>query len=65
MVPVSPVITGITFIFKFHIRCISIVRSAYSEIFSAAVMITVQSPDITTSTDTHVPFSLSRIMMSG
>ena len=26
-VPVAPVITGITFVFTFHVRCISIVRS--------------------------------------
>jgi hypothetical protein len=28
-VPVAPIITGITFIFTFHMRCISIVRSVY------------------------------------
>jgi len=27
MVPVAPIITGITFVFTFHMRCISIVRS--------------------------------------
>ena len=27
IVPVSPIITGITFVFTFHMRCISIVRS--------------------------------------
>jgi hypothetical protein len=27
MVPVAPIITGITLVFTFHIRCISIVRS--------------------------------------
>jgi hypothetical protein len=26
MVPVAPIITGITFVFTFHMRCISIVR---------------------------------------
>jgi hypothetical protein len=26
MVPVAPIITGITLVFTFHIRCISIVR---------------------------------------
>jgi hypothetical protein len=29
MVPVAPVITGITFVFTFHINCISIARSLY------------------------------------
>jgi hypothetical protein len=29
MVPVVPVITGITFVFTFHMRCISIVRSLF------------------------------------
>jgi len=29
MVPVAPIITGITFGFTFHMRCISIVRSFY------------------------------------
>ena len=65
MVPFFPVITGITFIFKLHIRSISIVRSAHSKIFSAALLINVLSPKIASSTDTHGFFSLSRIMMSG
>ena len=34
MVPVAPIITGITFVFTFHMRCISIVRSLYFRIFS-------------------------------
>jgi hypothetical protein len=29
MVPVAPIITGITLVFKFHMRCISIVRYYY------------------------------------
>jgi hypothetical protein len=32
MVPVAPNITGITFAFTFHMRCISIVRSLYFKI---------------------------------
>jgi hypothetical protein len=32
MVPVAPIITGITFVFTFHMRCISIVRSLYSKL---------------------------------
>ena len=32
IVPVAPIITGITFVFTFHMRCISIVRSLYFRI---------------------------------
>jgi hypothetical protein len=35
MVPVAPIITGISSVFTFHMRCISIVRSLYFRIFSA------------------------------
>ena len=34
MAPVAPIITGITLVFTFHMRCISIVRSLYFKIFS-------------------------------
>ena len=33
--PVAHIITGITFVFTFHMRCISIVKSLYFRIFSA------------------------------
>ena len=36
IVPVTPFITGITFGFTFHVRCISIVRYLYFRIFSAS-----------------------------
>ena len=36
MVPVASVITGITLVFTFHMRCISIVRSLYFKIFWAS-----------------------------
>ena len=36
MVPVAPIITGITLAFTFHMYCISIVRSLYFKIFSAS-----------------------------
>ena len=65
IVPVAPIITGITFVFTFHMRCISIVRSLYFRIFSASFLITFLSPEIATSINIHVPFSLSRIIMSG
>ena len=64
MVPVAPIITGITLVFTFHMRCIFIVRSLYFKIFSA-FLITFLSPEIATSINMHVPFSLSRIIMSG
>ena len=38
--PAAPIITGITFVFTFHMRCISIVRSLYFRIFSASFLIT-------------------------
>ena len=42
VVPVAPIITGITLVFTFHMRCISIVRSFYFKIFSASFLITFQ-----------------------
>jgi len=39
MVPVAPFITGITLVFTFHMRCISIVRSLYFKIFSALLLL--------------------------
>ena len=65
VVPVAPIITGITFLFTFHMRYISIVRSWYFRVFSASFLITFLSPEIATSINIHVPFSLSRIIMSG
>ena len=65
MVPVAPIITGITFVFTFHMRCISIVRSPYFRIFSASFLITFLSSEISTPINIHVLFSLSRIIMSG
>ena len=65
IVPVASIITAITFVFTFHIRCISIVRSLYIRNFSASFLITFLSPEIATSINVHVPLSLSRIMMSG
>ena len=62
---VAPIITGITFVFTFHMCCISIVGSLYFRIFSSSFLITFQSSEIATSINIHVPFSLSRIIMSG
>ena len=65
IVPVAPVSTGITFVFTFHMCCIFIVRYLYFRILSASFLITFLSPEIATSTNIHVPFSLSQITMSG
>jgi hypothetical protein len=65
MVPVAPIITGITLVFTFHMSCISIVRSLYFKIFSASFVITFLSPGISTSINLQVLFSLSRIIMPG
>ena len=64
IVPVAPIITGITFVFTFHTRCKSIVRSLYFRIFSASFLITFLSPEIAKSIKINVPCSLSRIIMS-
>ena len=65
MVTVAPLFTGITFVFTFHMHCISIVRSLYFRIFSSSFLITFLSPEIATSINTHVPFPLTPIVMSG
>ena len=36
IVPVAPIITGITFVFTFHMRCISVVTSLYFRDVSAS-----------------------------
>ena len=43
IVPVATIITGITFVFTSHMRCISIVRSLYFRILSASFLITFLS----------------------
>ena len=54
IVPVAPIITGITFVFTFHMRSISIVRSLYFRIFQAAFLITFLSPEIATSINIYL-----------
>ena len=56
MGPVAPVITSITFVFAFHVRCISVVRSLYFRIFLASFLVTFLSPEFATSINIHVPF---------
>ena len=65
IVPVALIIIGITFVFTFHMRCISIVSSLFFRIFSASFLITFLSPETATSINIYVLFSLSRIIMSG
>ena len=62
MVPVVPIVIGISFAVTFHLRLISVVRSSYFRIFSAFLVIFL-SPEIATSIYIHVPFLLSQIMM--
>jgi len=49
MVPVAPIISGITVVFKFHMRWISVVKALYFRIFSASLLVTFLSPEISTS----------------
>jgi hypothetical protein len=53
-IPVAPVITGIIVHFKFHIRCISILKLLYFNLFSASFCTTFLSAGIATSISVHV-----------
>ena len=63
IVPVAPLITGITFVFTFHMRCISIVRSLYFRIFSASFLITFLSPEIATSININITLLLLLLLL--
>ena len=63
MVPVAPVITGITFVLTFHTRWISVMRSLYFEIFPASFFITFLSPGIATYINTRVPVLLLSLLV--
>ena len=41
IVPFAPIITGIAFVFTFHMRCISIVRSLYFRIIIVIIMLSL------------------------
>ena len=41
IIPVAPIITGITFVFTFYMRCISIVRSSYFRIIIIVIIIII------------------------
>jgi len=63
MVPVAPIISGITLVFTFLKRCISIVRSLYFKIFLASFLIIFLSPGIATSINMHVLFIIIIIII--
>ena len=46
IVPVAPIITGITFVFTFPLRCISIVRSSYFRIIIIIIIIIIIKMDL-------------------
>jgi hypothetical protein len=54
--PIAPIISGNTFVFTFHIPCISVVWSFYFIIFSVSFLITFLFPEIATTMNTDVPF---------
>ena len=64
IVPVTPIITGITFVFTFHVCCISIVRSLYFRILLASFLITFLSSEIATSINIHVLLLLLLLLIS-
>ena len=63
-VPFAHIITVITYSCIFHVCCIYIVRYLYFIIFSAHFLVTFLSPEISTSINIHVSFSLPWIVMS-
>ena len=64
VVPVAPVITGITFAFTHHMRWISVMRSLYFRILSASFLITFLSPGIQIPVNMHVPFYYHIVLLS-
>ena len=64
-IPVAPIITGIIVHFRFHIRCISIHKLLYFNLFSASFCTTFLSAGIATSISVHVSSFLFLIIISG
>ena len=64
-VQAASVVTSITFVFTFHMSCISIARSLYCRIFSACLLITFLSREIAVSNGIYVPVPISRVVTSG
>ena len=48
VVPVTPIITAVTFAFTFHMHCITTVRNLHYRILSNPFLITFLSPEIAT-----------------
>jgi hypothetical protein len=65
IVPVTHIFTDITFVFIFYTHCISVARYSYFRIFSAPSLVTFLSPEFAAFINAHVPYLLSRIIMSG
>jgi hypothetical protein len=59
MVPVSPIINGATFVFKFHIGCIYFTLSFYFEIFFISFFIPFLFLEITVSINRQVIFIIT------
>jgi hypothetical protein len=64
MVLFASVISGITFVFTFHMPYISVKMSLYSKTYSVYVLITPLSPEIAMSMSRSVPFSLPLTIIS-
>ena len=64
-IPVAPIITGTIVHFRFHIRCISIHKLLYFNLFSASFCTTFLSVGIATSISVHVFSFLFLIIISG
>ena len=65
MVPSAPITMGITSVFIFHIRCISISRSLYLLFFSISLLDTFLSHGTVMSISLQIEFTLSLIIISG
>ena len=65
VVSVNPIITGITFAFAFHMRCISIMSYSYIKFFSACFLITFLPPGIAEFINMHVTCLLPWTLISG
>jgi hypothetical protein len=63
MVPIAPIITGITFVFTFHMRYISIVRYLCFKTILTSFLITFLSPEIGTSINRHAAFHLLLLLL--
>jgi hypothetical protein len=63
IVPTAPTVTGITSVFIFHMRCISVIRSFYFKIPSFSFFITLVFPEI--SVNRHFSYSFLGLMLCG